>query len=168
LHKEKTMARVSIGLGLVGSLVVGLLPSVADAGKAGPTYLRNRGRIVWQQQAFAGFSTEKEFGKLVTKARRNTVLTKDAKGNWPFHFIAFLKKAPKASKVNLVFYRLGKKREQVDFTEFAVPPKERTLQASATLKSLAGFKPNDRLEARVTRLVNGREIVYARCRLRLK
>ncbi|PID38441.1 MAG: hypothetical protein CSA65_04930 [Proteobacteria bacterium] len=155
---------------LTTALVFGALlqPRDALAEKKGPTYRRNRGRIVWQAKAFATFGTEKEFGKLVRKARRNKALKKNAKGRWSLHFIAFLRSAPKASQVNLVWYRLGKKREQVDFTEFTVPPDGVTLQASATLSPTAGFKVGDRLEGRVTRLISGKEKVYARCRLTLK
>jgi hypothetical protein len=145
-----------------------LQPREALAEKRGPTYRRNRGRLVWQPTAFAAFSTEKEFTKLVGKARRNKVLKKNAKGRWQIHFIAFLRSAPKASKINLVWYRLGKKREQVDFTEFTVPPEGVTLQAKATLTPTVGFKAGDRLEGRVTRLIGGKEKVYARCRLTLK
>lgn len=155
---------------VAAALVFGALlnPSEALAGEKGPTYRRNRGRIVWQAKPFASFGTEKEFGKLVRKARRNKVLQKNAKGRWTIHFIAFLRQAPKASQVNLVWYRLGKKREQVDFTEFTVPPQGVTLQASAKLSPTVGFKSGDRLEGRVTRLIGGKEKVYARCRLKLK
>ena len=160
------------GLRYAGAIVLtlALLPqSPAWAGdKTGPTYRRNRGKVVWQQTAFGDFATEKSFGKAVAKARRNKVLKKNARGNWEIHFIAFMRKAPRATKVNLVWYRLGKKREQVDFTEFTVPATEPTLQASAKLLSAQGFKVGDRLEGRITRLIKGRETVYARCRLTLK
>ncbi|MBW2733000.1 MAG: hypothetical protein JRH20_11460 [Deltaproteobacteria bacterium] len=154
------------------SLVVMLLfagwAETASAEKPGPTYRRHRSRIVWQPQAFESFSTEKEFSKIIAKARRSKVLKRDAKGLWPFHFIAFLKSKPRATKLTLVWYRLNKKREQVDFTEFTVPADGLTLQAQLMLKPLMGFKSGDRLEARVTRLVGGREKVYASCRITLK
>ncbi len=153
-------------LALASSLV---FAGLATAGaKRGPTYRRNRGHIVWQATAFASFSTEKEFSKIVKKARRNKVLKRNAKGKWIFHFIAFMRSTPKADKVNLVWYRLGKKREQVDFTEFTVPPNEATLQAQAKLIPAVGFKAGDRLEGRITRLIAGKEKVYARCRVTLK
>lgn len=155
-------------LTLAGALVLAAWPQRVEAEKPGPTYRRYRSKIIWQSTAFDAFSTEKEFGKVVSKARRNKVLKRNAKGNWPFHFIAFLKSAPRATKLNLVWYRLGKKKEQVDFTEFTVPPDGITLQAQATLKTLMGFKKGDSLEARVTRLIGGREKVYASCRVVLK
>lgn len=164
-------ARVGgLRVALTIAMTLALLPlSSAWAGdKTGPTYRRNRGQIAWQQTAFGDFATEKEFGKAVAKARRNKVLARNARGNWEIHFIAFMRTAPKATKVNLVWYRLGKKREQVDFTEFTVPANEPTLQASAKLLSAQGFKVGDKLEGRVTRLIKGRETVYARCRLTLK
>lgn len=159
-----------LGVALTVAVAFALLPfSSAWAGdKTGPTYRRNRGQIAWQQTAFGDFATEKEFSKAVAKARRNKALKRNARGNWEIHFIAFMRTAPKATKVNLVWYRLGKKREQVDFTEFTVPANEPTLQASAKLLSAQGFKVGDQLEGRVTRLIKGRETVYARCRLTLK
>jgi len=156
--------RVKVAIISCGLLVAG----TAAANKPGRTYRANRGRIVFQQTPFASFSTEKQFRKIVRKARRNKVLRRGKGGTWVFHFIAFMRRAPKATKVNLVWYRRGKKREQVDYTEFTVPPNEVTLQAKTTLSDAQGFKPGDRLEARVTRLVNGREKIYARCRLKLK
>ena len=105
---------------------------------------------------------------MVRKARRSKTLKANAKGRWTLHFIAFLRKAPGAGKVNLVWYRLGKKREQVDFTEFTVSPEAVTLQSKATLSPTAGFKAGDRVEGRITRIIGGKEKVYARCRIKLK
>lgn len=138
------------------------------AKKQGVTYRKNKGVIVWQPEAFAGFSSEKEFSRIVKKARRHKVLRADASGSWSMHFIAFLKQPPRSTKLNLVWYRQGKKREQVDFTEFTVNASSRTLQAQATLSQMSGFKKGDVLEGRITRLIGGKEKVYARCKLKLK
>ena len=150
----------------------GLFIATADANAAkdgpGPTYRRNRGRIVFQEAAFTAFGTEKELTKLVNKARLNKTLRKAKSGNWELHFLAFMRKAPGAAKVNLVWYKLGKKREQVDFTEFTMPPTSVTLRAKARLMPAQGFKAGDRLEGRITRLVGGKEKVFAKCRLTLK
>jgi hypothetical protein len=134
----------------------------------GPTYRQNRGQIVFAESKLATPDTEKDFAALVRKARRQTKLTLGADGQWSFHFIAFLREPPRADRVNLVWYRYtGRKSEQVDYLELVVPPTGVTLRAQAAL-STAEFKAGDQLEARITRLIDGKEKVYARCRLTLK
>lgn len=154
---------------------VGVLATLCAATSAGqgpedkrPTYRRNRGHIVFSEAQISTPATEKEFNALVRKARKQRTLALGKDGRWSFHFIAFLREAPRADKVNLVWYRFaGRKAEQVDYVEFVVPPTGVTLRAQTTL-SKAQFKPGDRLEARITRIVGRREKVYARCKLTLK
>ena len=145
-------------------LLVGIPGSVMAEATA---YGQNRGRIVFQASAFSDFSTEKAFVEAMRKARRNKNLARGPEGGWPMHFVAFLKKPPGAKTVNLVWYRRAKRWEQVDYVEYVVPPGERVLKAKAVLSS-EQFKAGDKLEARITRLVKGRERVLARVRLTLK
>jgi len=134
----------------------------------GPTYRQNRGQIVFSEAKLVTPGTEQEFAALVRKARRQTTLTLGADGQWSFNFIAFLREPPRADKVTLVWYRFaGRKSEQVDYVEFVVPATGVTLRAQAAL-SKAEFNTGDRLEARVTRIIDGKEKVYARCKLTLK
>jgi hypothetical protein len=134
----------------------------------GPTYRQNRGQIVFSESKLATPGTEQEFAALVRKARRQTTLALGADGQWTFNFIAFLREPPRADKVNLVWYRFaGRKSEQVDYLELVVPPSGVTLRAQAAL-SKAEFNTGDRLEGRITRLIDGKEKVYARCKLTLK
>ena len=158
--------RKLVTLGIAVALVGG--GGVAEAKELGKTYRRNRGKIAFQAEPFGTFSTEAEFGAHVAKVRRNKTLPRDKKGNWTIHFIAFMSANPGATKVNLVWYKTGRKREQVDFTEFVVPADERTLQATSTVVPAVGFKPGDKVELRVTRIVRGKEKVYARCKLTLR
>lgn len=163
-----TFKRLCWPLLLAGMLLApAQLTAQSKDDKKGPVYRRNRGVLIFSDQPFVTPDDTKAFGKMVRKARRTKVLKADASGKWVFHFIAFMKRAPGADKVNLVWYRLGKKREQVDFTEFVVPPDEVTLQAKTTLSS-AIFNRDDKLEARITRLIGRKEVVYARCRLQLR
>ncbi len=154
---------------VTGTLAVWLVgtSALANTSDKGPTYRRNRGRIVFAAKALAEPATEKEFNQMVRLARRTKTLSLGEGRKWSFHFIAFLRRAPRANKVNLVWYKLGKKREQVDFVEFVVLPDGHTLRANATL-SQAQFKVGDKLEARITRLIGGREKVYAKCRFTLQ
>jgi len=159
--------------GLVAASLLGLaallaLPTAASADRKSPTYRRNRGRVVVKSTPFASFSTEKQFAKIVRQARRTKTLKANARGRWKVHFIAFLRTAPGATKVNVVWYKLRPKREQVDYTEFTVPADQLTLKAKLTLSPTQGFKAGQKLEMRVTRLIGGREKVYARTRVTLR
>ncbi|MCC6748768.1 MAG: hypothetical protein IT371_14000 [Deltaproteobacteria bacterium] len=143
--------------------------AVAHAGdETGPTYRRHRGQIVFQGEEFPAVDDEKSLAELVKKAKRNKALEKDKDGNWRFNFIAFLSSAPGANKVNLVWFSLGKKTEQIDYTEFSVPPSEVILRAKSVLIGAQGFASGGKYEARITRVIGGKEKVYARCRLSLQ
>lgn len=132
-------------------------------------YVRNKGVILFKSENFVSHTNENLFAKDIAKARRNTTLIHDKNGNWPFFFLAFLKKAPGISTVNLVWYKLGKgKPEQTDYTEFTVSPNENTLQGSITLQPAQGFDPKSKYEARITILENGKEVVLARCKVNFK
>ncbi|MCA9667593.1 MAG: hypothetical protein KC503_18460 [Myxococcales bacterium] len=157
----------TVGLCVIATLLA-LPVASASADNKSPTYRRNRGRVVIKGTPFAEFSSEKQFAKIVSKARRNTSLTRDARGRWKVHFIAFLRSAPGASKVNVVWYNLKPKREQVDYTEFTMGADQVTLKSKLTLSPTAGFKAGQHLEMRVTRIIGGRERVYAKTRVTLK
>lgn len=160
----------ALGTGFWVGVVVTLCVATSAAQtpeEKGPTYRRNRGQIVFSETKLATPSTEKEFAAVVSKLRRKSTLVA-SEGQWSFNFIAFLREPPRADKVNLVWYRFaGRKAEQVDYVEFVVPPEGVTLRAFTPL-SKAQFNPDDRLEARITRIIGGREKVYARCKLTLK
>lgn len=161
----------SRALGLLSVVVAAgwlLAPSVAGA-ETSPTLKKNRGAIVFQSEPFAAWDSEESFAKVVAAARANKMLERQQDGSWGVHLMAFLKQPPGSKHVNLVWYRReGKRYAQVDFTKLVVSPAEVMLSAASTLTEAQGFKPGDVLEARITRLVGRKEIVYARCQLKLK
>jgi hypothetical protein len=142
------------------------LPRVTLVDAAGG---RHGGRIVFQQQPFAEFSSSKELAKIISKAARNTSIKRDSSGTWLFHFIAFFKRKPGAKSVNLVWYTTAQgKAEQVDYTEFSISADQPSLQAKVELTKTGGFKPDTTYEARITRLVAGKEIILAKARVLFK
>jgi hypothetical protein len=150
-------------------VVVTQCVALSASAASDPTWRRFRGQIVFQSTPFADFDTSKAFTAMVAKARRNKSLARDSKGTWNLHFIAFMRSAPGADKVNLVWYkRKGRKFEQTDYTEFVVPPNEVTLKAKLRLTEALGYQPGDTYELRLTRLLGGKEKVYAKCRITLK
>ena len=159
------LVRAWVRYAAVAMLVGGLaLPGTALAAKD-PTYRAHRGKIVFKNKSFQHTGDAEAFHKEVQAAAKSRTLVADKEGSWSFHFIAFLKRKPGSSKVNLVFYRKGaKKGSPIDFVGYDTgDPQALLLQASATLTSEAGFKPGDRIQALITRLVNGKEIRYAEC-----
>ena len=159
-----------MGLRCLGWMVlVTQCVALSASAASDPTWRRFRGQIVFQNTPFAAFDSSKEFSAMVSKARRNKNLARDDKGTWNFHFLAFMRTAPGADKVNLVWYkRTGRRFEQTDYTEFVVRPNEVTLKAKSMLTEALGYQAGDTYEVRLTRLIGGKEKVFAKCRLTLR
>lgn len=110
---------------------------------------------------------------LKTEARR--VLTKRPElENWKVFFIAYLKKAAGDSKVNVVFYdaaqpsKPGQAREPIHFAEIGTAADTKVLMSNLDLRPDQGFKEGGKYQVLITRLINGKEEVYARTLLELK
>jgi hypothetical protein len=109
--------------------------------------------------------------------------------SWKVHFIAHLKKSPGSPDVNIVFYEIGQAAKQAGKEAEKAPPKPvakadarepvqaypiKTKQTATmlisevTLKKEEGFKPGVKYQVLITRLINGKEEVYARTSLELK
>jgi hypothetical protein len=109
--------------------------------------------------------------------------------SWKVHFIAHLKKSPGSPDVNIVFYEIGQAAKQAGKDADKAPPKPvakadarepvqaypiKTKQTATmlisevTLKKEEGFKPGGKYQVLITRLINGKEEVYARTSLELK
>jgi hypothetical protein len=107
------------------------------------------------------------------KAAQATVLTsaEDADG-WKLFFVGHLSNAPGAEQVNLVFYdqtplKPGQPREEVHAYQINTTARGKILMADVILKPEEGFKAGGKYNVLITRLINGKEIVYARTALEL-
>lgn len=153
-------SRAKFGAALVIMLAV-LAPEAPAASGEEVLY---PGRIAFQSEPFPSFVDMDIYKSAVKKALLTKSITRTAKGDWTFHFVAFMRKqkAPQATRVNLVFYR---QNTLVDFVEFGIDADARTLLAKATLQKERGFKSGDKLRAKVTVLERRgkgeREIVLA-------
>ena len=110
---------------------------------------------------------------LKTEAKK--VLTKKPEHeNWKVFFVAYLKKAAGDSKVNVVFYdanqpsKPGQLREPLTYAEIGTKPDTKVLMSDLDLRPDQGFKEGGKYQVLITRLVNGKEEVYARTMLELK
>lgn len=106
-------------------------------------------RIAFQSKPFPSFTDMEVYKAAVKKALKTKQLAPKANGDWEFHFVAFLnkRKAPRADRVNLAFFR---KSRLVDFVEFTVAPAGKVLLAKASLQTSRGFAKGDLIRAKIT------------------
>ena len=77
--------------------------------------------------------------------------------------MVFLNARAGADKINIVYYDLSKKHEQVDFTEVGVKPDQKIVQLNGQAVSKEmGFVKGHKYDVRATRLIGGKEKVYAK------
>jgi hypothetical protein len=88
---------------------------------------------------------------------------------WTLYFLAFLKKAAGSKQVQLVFYDTAEKaHEPTNAFPIQTQPSAKILASSVTFTGDQGFKAGHKYNVLVTRLVGGKEDVYARTTLTLK
>lgn len=141
---------------------VGLSPARADG------YGANRGKIVVSDNEFTGgWGSDSEMVKALKKQGKSVV--KGEGGAWTLNLMVFLKEAAGASTVNIVYYDVSGKRDQVNFSEVQVQPTQKILQLNgiAISKDL-GFVAGHKYEIAATRIIGGKEKVYAKGTVTLK
>jgi hypothetical protein len=151
----------SLRLGLLAALL--LLPRVAAADAWGAL----KGRIFVSDTEFgSGFASDAEMISAIKKQSK-TVIKGD--GTWTFHLVVFLKEPAGADKINIVYYDVTKKREQVNFSEVDVKPDQKMVQLNGiTVSRDLGFEKGHKYDVLATRLIGGKEKVYAKAQLTLK
>lgn len=107
------------------------------------------------------------------KAAARTSLTKGKEDEgWKVYFVAHMNRAPGAEQVNLVFYdqaaAKGQPREEVQAFPMHTKKDAKIMMADIELKPEEGFKAGGKYNVLVTRLINGKEDIYARTTLELK
>jgi hypothetical protein len=109
----------------------------------------------------AGFDKE-----LKSKAVKTLDKTND---QWTLYFVAFLKKAAGAKQVQLVFYDTGvKEHEPTNAFPIDTQANAKILTSSVSFSGDQGFKAGHTYNVMITRLVGGKEDVYARSQVTLK
>jgi hypothetical protein len=112
-------------------------------------------------------ATDPNFEKDV---KRHEVHALEKSGDqWTLNFVAFLKKAAGSKLVQLVFYDTAvKKHEPTNNFPIRTQPSAKILTSSVSFNPDQGFKAGHRYNVLITRLIGGREEVYARSTLTLK
>ena len=150
-----------VQLGLFATAVfsaVVLAPRAAAAGG---------GRIVVSEAPFGSFGSEKEMNTALKKQGKTAFKGGDA---WNLNLMVFLNAAAGANKINIVYYDVSKHPpDQVNFTEVGVKPDQKIIQLNdQAISKDMGFVKGHKYEIRATRLVGGKEKVYAKTAITLK
>lgn len=108
------------------------------------------------------------------KAAQRCSLSKAAEDEgWRVNLVAHLSRPPGAEEVNIVFYdqappKPGQQREAVQAYPIRTKKDAKVMLATLEIKPEDGFKVGTKYNVLITRLINGREDVYARTTLELK
>ncbi len=155
-------------LALVAAAAVSLLANPAHAGPRPEVVYR--GKVVTSNQPLTPAGEEAQFLRYLKTNDRKTI--PGAPGSpWQLYFIAFFAKPIGADMCHVALYDVTERRKKPSFVEAfgqqVSQPKQRNLSSSVEL-SRDRFKPGRTYELRITRLVKGKERVYARTRITLK
>ena len=152
---------------LVACLVVGLViagPRTARADGAGAM----KGKIVISDTEFGtGYASDAQMLAAVRKQARTAI---KGDGAWTMNLMVFLKEPAGATNINIVYYDVSvKPRDQVNFSEVKVQASQKIVQVNgiAVSKDL-GFVKGHKYEVLATRVIGGKEKVYAKGVVTLK
>jgi hypothetical protein len=138
-------------------LAVVLMAGVARAGAPGSLFITAE-----QVDTSAG-----DFEHTLKKQATQTLESKN--DQWTLYFVAFLKHAPGAPEVQLVFYDTAvKAHEPTNAFPIATQSSAKVLASSVSFGADQGFKPGHKYNVLITRLVHGKEDIYAHSTLTLK
>jgi hypothetical protein len=129
-----------------------------------------KGKVVVSDTEFGtGYGSDADMVKAVRKQGKSKV--KSAENNsWTLNLMVFLKEPAGATSINIVYYDISvKPRDQVNFSEVQVQSTQKIIQVNgvAISKDL-GFVKGHTYDVLATRLIGGKEKVYARGTVTLK
>lgn len=173
MHKKSFFLSPSLVLpAALGAVVLSMGMDVSEAQAAPGTI------YITDHKVSPGTST---FVKELKAENKSALLRDPDSESWKVYFVANLTKAAGAEEVNIVFYDLpdksadkGKKPQPGQDTEpvqaypIHTKPTAKALISEVDLKPEEGFKAGGKYQVLITRIVNGKEDVYARTTLELK
>jgi hypothetical protein len=128
-----------------------------------------KGKVVASDAEFGtGFGTDAEMMKAVKKQAKTTI--KGENGTWSLNLMVFLNAAPGADTINIVYYDVSvKPRDQVNFSEVKVQPTQKIVQVNGvSISKDLGFVKGHKYDVLATRIIGGKEKVYAKGTITLK
>jgi hypothetical protein len=145
--------------------ILHLALAVAMVVLAGRAQAGTPGTLVITQEAVD--TSQKDFEKTLKKAAIKQ-LAKSGE-QWTFHFIAFLTRAPGSKDVNIAFYdQAEKSKEPTNHIELQTSPNAKIMASQVTFGDDTGLKAGHTYNVLLTRVVGGKEQVFARSTLTLK
>jgi hypothetical protein len=157
-----------LGPALLGGLVAVLIILTGPGRAAADVWSALKGRIFVSDSEFgSGYPTD---GAMIAAIKKQSKAVIKGGGAWTLNMSVFLKEAAGADKINIVYYDItAKPREQVNFSEVDVKPDQKMVQLNgiAISKDL-GFVKGHKYDVLATRIVGGKEKVYAKTTLTLK
>jgi hypothetical protein len=125
------------------------------------------GKIVVSDVEWGSYGSEKELNTALKKQGKTTF---KGDGSWNLNMMVFLGSGAGADKINIVYYDMAKKPpEQVNFNEVGVKPDQKIVQLNGiALSKDMGFVKGHKYEVRATRVIGGKEKVYAKTTITLK
>lgn len=144
-------------------LGVALVPAAARA----DGWSAMKGRVVISDAAFSNYGSDAEMTAAVKKQSKSVV---KGDGAWNLNLMVFLKEPAGATTINIVYYDISvKPHDQVNFAEVQVQPSQKIVQVNnVSISKDLGFVKGHRYEVRATRLLGGKEKVYAKGVVQLK
>ena len=165
---NNTLARPSLRPSFFCFAVLSLtaLSTVLSSGVARADAMK--GKVVVSDTAFGtGYSSDAEMAKAIRKQSKTSVTGEG--GAWTLNLMVFLKEAPGATSVNIVYYNVTGKREQINFGEVQVLSTQKIVQVNGVaISKELGFVKGHKYEILATRLIGGKEKVYAKGTVTLK
>jgi hypothetical protein len=164
--RRASAARTAVAL-LIAASAAGLVSPPLAAAEDSGAWRANKGRIFVSDTEFGqGYASD---GAMVSAMKKQSKTAIKGDGNWTLNFMVFLKEAPGANTVNIVYFDVSGKRDQVNYSEVSVKPDQKIVQLNgvAISKDL-GFVKGHKYEVLATRIIAGKEKVYAKAAFTLK
>jgi len=147
----------TVALGAMMFTALSMAPRFAAAG----------GKIVVSDVEWGSYGSEKELNSALKRQGKSTF---KGDGAWNLNMMVFLGSGAGGDKINIVYYDTSKHPpEQVNFSEIGVKPDQKIVQVNGlAISKDMGFVKGHKYEVRATRLVGGKEKVYAKTTITLK
>jgi hypothetical protein len=146
--------------------VVATVLALASAARA-DAWSALKGKIFVSESEFgSGYETDAAMIAAIKKQSTTEIKGDNA---WTINLAVFLKEPAGANKINIVYYDLSHKHEQVNFSEVDVKPDQKMVELNGiSLSSDLGFVKGHKFDILATRLIGGKEKVYAKATITLK
>lgn len=158
----------------LSALAVAIVVALGLVFAAGPAWADGwgtmKGKVVVSDTQFGtGFASDSDMLKAVRKQGKSTIKSGENHA-WTMNLMVFLKEPAGATSINIVYYDISvKPRDQVNFSEVQVQSTQKILQVNGVSVSKdLGFVKGHTYDVLATRLIGGKEKVYAKGTVTLK